>query len=172
MIVCAVGDAVIVKSVTFTAGCTTLTAAPPFALALPEIVIVLLTTGTAGVKSTSTVATAFTAKVGILHEMVEPCTVPQLPEPLVTLAVGVDASPLVGKPVALNTTRFATSGPLFVMLKVNATCVPAATGFGDGLVEGATIARVLTGVILVTKASCGPLKVGLYAFAVTGKLPD
>src|ERR1700720_1650892 len=122
LIVCAAGEAVMAKSTTFTAGCATEPPTePPLALALPAIVIVLLTTGTAGVISISTVATAFTARIGILQEIVDPCTVPQLPEPLVTFAVGVEASPLVGKPVALNTTRFATSVELLVMSKVNAT---------------------------------------------------
>lgn len=73
LIVTALGEAVMVKSTTLTAGWET--AAPagkPLALALPDIVIVLFRTGTAGVMSTSTVATAPTASVGMLHEIVEP----------------------------------------------------------------------------------------------------
>src|ERR1039458_5646576 len=122
-------EALIAKSTTFTAGCAMKFdwAAPLFALALPEIVICGLTIGADGVMSTSTVAVAFTARVGILQEIVDPnpcCTLPQLPEPLVTLAVGVDARPVVGNPRALKTTRLAGSVPLgleLVMSKVNAT---------------------------------------------------
>ena len=48
------------------------------------------------------------------------CAAVQLPEPLVTLAVGVEARPVVGT-VAVKITRLAVSGPMFVMSKVNAT---------------------------------------------------
>src|SRR5438132_12813317 len=93
-----------------------------------------------GVASTSTAAgeqgggvVVHTARVGISQMIVAPCAASQLPEPLVTLAVGVEARPVVGT-VALKITRLAVSGPVFVMSKVKATCVPAATGFGVGLV--------------------------------------
>ena len=73
LIVCAAGEAVIAKSTTCTDGCTTLTELPPFALAVPDIERGFGTViGTAGVMSTSTVATAFTASVGILHEITDP----------------------------------------------------------------------------------------------------
>src|SRR5450631_2907703 len=103
----------------------------------------------AGVMSTSTDAEVqgvveHTARVGMEQVIVDPCTAPQLPVPTVTLAVGVDASPVVGKFTAVNVTWDALSGPVLVMLKVNATCVPAATGFGDGLVlDGATVSMLL-----------------------------
>jgi hypothetical protein len=90
----------------------------------------------------------------MLHEIVDPCTVPQLPEPLVTLAVGVDARPLVGIALAVKTTRFATSGPLLVMSKVKATWVPAATdGWGDGLVVGTVTVSLLLNPISLTNAA-------------------
>ena len=80
-----------------------------------------------GVTSTSTAAgeqgggvVVHTARVGILQMIVAPCAAVQLPEPLVTLAVGVEARPVVGT-VALKIRRLAVSGPVFVMSKVNAT---------------------------------------------------
>src|SRR5258708_5409439 len=39
-----------------------------------------------GVRSTSTAAVAFTARVGILQRIVAPCAAPQFPEPVVTVA--------------------------------------------------------------------------------------
>src|ERR1700692_2263508 len=165
VIVCAAGEAVIAKSVTCTPG-NCATNAPngsPLALAWPEIERGFGTVmGTAGGMSISTVAVALPAIVEILQEMICPSTAPQLPDPLVTLAVGVDARPLVGIPVALNTTRFATSGPLLVMVKVNATCVPAATdGCGDGLVLGTVTFNPFTPLLLnvnsVTNASWAPV---------------
>ena len=67
------------------------------AVTLPAIEIEVSVVVIAGVISTSTVATAPAAKVGIKQVIVDPCTAPQLPVPLVTFAVGVDANPEVGK---------------------------------------------------------------------------
>src|ERR1035438_2902066 len=149
---------------------------PPFALTLPEIVIVEFSTGLAGVRSTCTVAMAPTARLLMLHVMVDPCNEPQLPVPLLTVACGADVtSGESGKPVAWNTTRFALSGPLFVMLKVKTVCVPAGTGLGAGLVNGTVSVSPLLAPILLTKASCppgGPMKLGCRAVAaVMGKFP-
>src|ERR1700676_3801637 len=99
--VIAAGEGVIEKSTTFTTGCVVVgPTGPPFALALPETVIVLLRTGIDGVMSTSTFATAFTARVPILQESTVPCK-GQLPEPPLTiLAEADDASPVAGHPKA------------------------------------------------------------------------
>src|SRR5258706_10127615 len=90
-----------------------------------------------GVRSTSTAAVAFTLRVGILQRIVAPCAAVQLPEPLVTLAVAVEASPVVGT-VALKTRRLAVSGPVFDTSKVNENGVSAATGVGDESVGGSS----------------------------------
>ena len=123
--------ALILKSTMFAggwAGKHTATTPLLFAVAVPEIWICWAVVVMAGVKSTSTCAGVVqgfvlqTARVGIKQAIVDDvCTVPQLPEPLVTLAVGVDASPVVGKPTAVKVTLEAVSGPVLVMLKVNAT---------------------------------------------------
>src|SRR5260370_14340916 len=97
-----------------------------FAVAWPETRICLAVVVMAGVTSTSTDAEVHglvehTASVGIKQVIVDPCTAPQLPVPLATLAVGVGASPAVGTLVAVKTTWDAVSGPMLPMSKVNAT---------------------------------------------------
>src|SRR5271170_6397765 len=123
--------AVTEKSTTFTGGCAIVPlTAPPFALTLPDTLMVELRTGIDGVRSTSTAAgehgggvVLHTARFGMLHEIVDPVTAPQVPVPVVIFAVADDASPLIGKFRALKTTRFAGSGPWLVISKVNATWV-------------------------------------------------
>src|ERR1700737_1425819 len=139
--------AVIEKWTMFAGGCAGLhnTVTPLlFAVTVPEIWIVVAVVVIAGVTSTSTVATAPAASVVIKQGIVDCCAGPQLPEPLLTLAVGVDANPVVGNFTAVKSTCDALSGPVLVILKVNATCVPAATGLGDGLVvDGASVSVLL-----------------------------
>src|SRR5271154_6173453 len=96
---------------------------PLFALALPPIVIEgkLGMQEEEGVTSASTDAMAFTARVGIVQEMVEPCSLPQVPVPLVIEAVGVVARQEVGNPVAVKNTRFAGSVPLGLELVMSNT---------------------------------------------------
>src|ERR1017187_9376079 len=153
---------VTLKSVTCTTGCETVARIPPpFALTLPEIVMDEFSTGTAGVKSTCTVAIAFTARLLMLHEIVVPWIGLQLPVPLLTTAWGGDVtSGEEGKPKAMKFTRLALSGPVFVMSNVNVTCVPAGSGLGAGLVNGTVRVRPLFAPILLTKASCAPIKLG------------
>src|SRR5260370_41909850 len=110
-----------------------------------------------GVTSTSTDAgepgggvVVHTARVGILQMMVAPCAAVQLPEPLVTFAGAVDARPVVGT-VALKMRRLAVWGPGVRMSEVNAPCVPAATGVGDGLALDAGRVSPLLAPILLTK---------------------
>src|SRR5208282_3015374 len=102
---------------------------PPFALAPPETVTWggSCTGGVGlmiGVTSTSTAAMAPTARVEIEQVIMPCCTMPQFPEPLVTLAMGFDAIPVEGT-LALKTTRLAGSlAPPrleLVISKVNAT---------------------------------------------------
>jgi hypothetical protein len=117
-------EAVIAKSTMFAGGCAGVhTTVMPllFAVAVPEIWICWAVVVIAGVMSTSTDATAPAASVEIKQGIVDPCSGPQLPEPLVTLAVGADASPVVGNPTAVKVTLEALSGPVLVILKVNAT---------------------------------------------------
>src|ERR1700687_961966 len=98
------------------------------AVAWPVTVMVWAVVVMAGVASTSTdaevhaVGVGHTASAGIKHVIVDPCTTPQFPVPVDTLAVGAGASPVIpaGKP-AVKITCDALSGPVFPMLKVNAT---------------------------------------------------
>src|ERR1700722_9403494 len=134
-----------------------------FAITLPETWICCAVVVIAGVTSTSTVAETqgrveHTDSVGIKQEIVpDDCwNALQFPVPLVTIAVGVFDSPVLGRPPAVKNTCDALSGPLFVMLNVNATWVPAATGLGVGLDAAGANKSVLAAPILLTKAFCVP----------------
>src|SRR4029077_5901486 len=100
-------EAVILKSTMFAGGCAGLvTTVMPllFAVAVPEIWICWAVVVIAGVTSTSTIATAPAASVEIKQGIVAPCGGLQLPVPLVTLAEGVAANPVVGKFTAVKST--------------------------------------------------------------------
>src|ERR1700687_2374451 len=160
LIVWEAGEAAMLKSTTFTSGCVMVgPTGPPFALALPETAIVLLRTGIDGVMSTSTFATSFTARAPKLQENTAPGR-GQLPEPPLTiLAEGVDANPVLGHPKAKKVTRLALSVPMLVISNVKATCIPALTGFGNGLtglVDTVTVTSLLAPSWL-TKASVAEL---------------
>ena len=83
--------------------------------------------------------------------------------PPLEMAFAVEARGVFGiNPVKI--TLVAGSGPELVRVKVNATGVPAGTGFGDGLPEDAVIviwlAAALRALIFATNASGGVLIVG------------
>ena len=110
------------------------------ALARPDTEMVVRPPVIDGVTSTSTAAPVVhvpvhAASVGMWQEIVFPTIVSQLPALLVTLAVALVVSPVVGT-VAMKFTNVALSGPLLIMSNVNATGDPAATGLGEGLVVG------------------------------------
>src|SRR5208283_1695540 len=145
--------AVTMKSTTFTvceqpvsSGAQVDWSAPSFAVALPVTVMGGGGGLSDGVTSTSTLAVAFTVRVGMKQE-IDPndpscggTNWVQLPEPLLTSAVGSDARSVAGT-LAVKTRKLAGSVPSLVMSKVNATCCPAATGLGDGkLGDDTTIA--------------------------------
>ena len=156
-VVAAAGEALIEKSVMPAADCVTeLCTGPPFALTDPETVICGLTTGRVGVTSTSTtpnpvVEEVCTARELIVHVMVLATTVPQEPEPLVTLAAWV-VTPAAGT-FAIKITFVAGSGAVFAMSKVNATGVPADTGLGEGLLLAAVSFKTLLEPSFATNAS-------------------
>src|SRR5215470_16851313 len=91
--------------------------------------------------------------VQVIVLVADPATTdPHDPAPPLVILADCEARPVAGI-VATKTTVFAGSGPPLTRLKVKATWFPAATGLGDGLVDGTAKEKTLLGLSFATNAS-------------------